>query len=377
MGRSRWLCFDCDATDGLDQLLVVRHALHEMGVPTLRDGSSPARTRPSSWGWASSNGVCCRVRLRADFLWRFGYRQAWAQVQALLDEWAADERKVESQAGVEGGSPRLQVSELHLCADMAGMAVDRLQRGEFVHRGTITSWHVSDAQLVELIPQTDGARTGVKDALPVVDLRLRHGETEGLSFSKTGAHSCAIYNKPREIRYQSRDKVWFADIWRRNGWDGEAPIARIEMRYRRAALHELGCEGVEATFDPLDALWAYSTREWLRHTIPQVGHDTNRSRWPPSPWRQTVQAVDFGQPETAPAQRQRAHAFQEEHLLATIYGYLESWAAYTAGTHVPDDLDLSTVLRAVANRSHAYYATRHSDFHGEVLRKRKRIGFPC
>jgi hypothetical protein len=33
------------------------------------------------------------------------------------------------------------------------------------------------------------------------------------------------------------------------------------------------------------------------------------------------------------------------------------------------------VLRAVANRSHAYYATRHSDFHGEVLRKR--IGFPC
>jgi hypothetical protein len=39
VGRSRWLCFDCDTTDGQEQLLVVQHALHELGVPSLREAS--------------------------------------------------------------------------------------------------------------------------------------------------------------------------------------------------------------------------------------------------------------------------------------------------------------------------------------------------
>jgi hypothetical protein len=78
--------------------------------------------------------------------------------------------------------------------------------------------------------------------------------------------------------------------------------------------------GWEETLDQLDALRAYSTHEWLRHTRPQPAQDTNRSRWPVSPWWRVVQAAGFGQPETAPAQRERAHAFQEEHIPATIYG---------------------------------------------------------
>jgi hypothetical protein len=207
-----------------------------------------------------------------------------------------------------------------------------------------------------------------------VDLHIRHGETEGISFSKTAPHSCAIYNKPREIRTKSRDKVWFTDIWRRNGWNGEDVIARVEMRYKREALHELGCERVEETFDQLDALWAYSTQQWLRHTVPNPT-DRKRSRWPTSPWWEVVQSSRFGTPQTAPAQRRRAHAFHEEHILATVLGYLESWSAYTAGKAVPTTLDISTVLREVAQRADGFYADRRSDFSREVLKKRKRIGF--
>jgi hypothetical protein len=311
-------------------------------------------------GLGTLNGICGRVRLSADFLWRFGYRQAWQHVRSLLESWAS----------LDHGPLTFQVSELHLCVDVAGQEIDQLRRDAFVHRGVVTSWHVHDAQLLELAAQTPGT----PDDRPIVDLHIRHGETEGISFSKTAPHSCALYNKPKEIRYKSRDKRWFADIWRRNGWNGEDSIARVEMRYQREVLRELGCEEVEATFEQLDALWAYSTQHWLRHTIPD-SHDTNRTRWSTSPWWRVVHAGSFGTPQTAPAQRRRAHAFHEEHILATILGYLESWSAYTAGKVVPTTLDISTVLREVAQRSDTFYAERGSDFYGEVLKKRKRIGF--
>src|SRR5262249_45013519 len=184
------------------------------------------------------------------------------------------------------------------------------------------------------------------------------GKTEGICVLKGGAHSCAVYNKAREIRYRSRDKLWFADIWRRHGWDGATVIARIEMRYAREALRELGCEEVEATFERLDALWAYSTQEWLRHTVPQPNDPTNRPRWSPPGWWRVVEAVSLGAPDTAPAQRSKSHAFHEDQILATILGYLESWSAFTAGKQVPPSLDITTILRQVADRADGFYATR-------------------
>src|SRR5262249_28133554 len=229
-------------------------------------------------GLGELNGIYCRVRLSSEVLWRFGYRQAWAKVRRLLERWAGTDPGQDGPGATAVEAPRAltyQVSELHLCADVAGQEVDALRREDFVHRGTIATWHANDAQLLDLLEvgnregegrgqQTEGAEA----APPMVDLSIRHGETEGISFSKTAAHAGALYNKPKEIRYKSRDKVWFADIWRRNGWNGEQAIARIEMRYAREALRELGCEGVEETFDRLDALWAYSTQKWLRHTVP-------------------------------------------------------------------------------------------------------------
>jgi len=147
------------------------------------------------------------------------------------------------------------------------------------------------------------------------------------------------------------------------------------MRYKRETLRELGCEGVEETFDRLDALWAYSTQQWLRHVVPQPTDRRNRSRWPSSGWWMVVRSTSFERPTTAPAQRGKAYTFHEERILATILGYLESWAAYRAGNTVPPDLDISTVLRAVADRSDALYRALGSDFFQEVLKKRRRLGY--
>lgn len=183
-----------------------------------------------------------------------------------------------------------------------------------------------------------------------------------------------VYNKPREIRVKSRDKLWFADIWRRNGWNGQDPVTRIEMRYDRTALRELGCESVAETFERLDALWAYSSSRWLHHTIPNP-EDAHRYRWPSSPWWGVVQSADFGTPKTAPAERRKAHAYHEDRILAVILGYLESWSAYRAGKKVSPTLDLSTGARELAHRADEHYLDHGSDFYAEVLKKRKRLGF--
>jgi hypothetical protein len=131
-----------------------------------------------------------------------------------------------------------QMSELHLCADVAGFEVAALRGEDFVHRGTVFQWHLEDAEILDLL-ESQGAS---ESQHPQVQLHVRYRELEGLSFSLTAPHAAVIYNKPREIRVKSRDKLWFADIWRRNGWNGQDPVARIEMRYDRTALRELECE---------------------------------------------------------------------------------------------------------------------------------------
>jgi hypothetical protein len=235
--------------------------------------------------------------------------------------------------------------------------------------------------VLELVEGTAGERgvaadkTGERERR-VVDVRTRYREQETLMFWHTAPHSCAIYNKPREIRVRSRDKAWFADLWRRHGWDGEAPVTRVEMRYERQALHELGCELMGSTLRRLGNLWGYSTREWLRHTVPDPSEQRRRSCWPISPWWMVVQQAAFLRPCAAPAQRTRVRAFHEEQILATMLGYLESWSAWTACEEgVSEELDLSTALRAVARRADAHYLRRGSDFYQEVLRKRRQIGF--
>src|SRR5262249_21701529 len=244
------------------------------------------------------------------FLWRFGYQQAWAKVERLLVSWA-------DRAGMS-----FQVSELHLCADVAGLHMDALRVADFVHRGAVARWTQEDAGLLlDRVPHQHSP--GDSDQHCTIDVRTCYREQETLTLSQTAPHSAALYNKPREIRVKSRDKGWFADLWRRHGWDGHAPVTRVEMRYAREALHELGCEQVEPAFDGLDALWAYSTQQWLRHTIlkPAV---RRRSEWSDSPWWRVVQRASFERPEAAPAQRKRVRQLHEEQILATILGYIES-----------------------------------------------------
>jgi hypothetical protein len=212
---------------------------------------------------------------------------------------------------------------------------------------------------------------------------IRYGEQEGLSFSPGAPHSVVIFNKPREIRYKSKDKAWFGDIWRANGWDGEAPVTRIEARYKREALHELvltkntplehGIETLNDLFTRLDHMWQYSTQLWLRHCIPS--QDQRKTAWPTSPWWQVVQGAVFEQEDAAPAQRQKVHAFHEQRIVSAILGYAESFAAWKGDELGQSSQSLYGTLAHLIQRAQRHYEERETNFQDEVRHKRKLIGF--
>src|SRR5215472_16620743 len=233
---------------------------------------------------SNMNDIAVKVRVSSAFLWEHGHRQAWEHITHLLDEW---------------GAFTYQPSEAHLCTDVAGMPLHKLNPHEFTRRGHVVRWHQDDALILDLEPsRKDYDSTTVS---------IRYGEQKGIAFSPGSPHTVVLYNKPREIRYHSPDKTWFGDIWKQNGWDGESPIVRIEIRYKREFLHDHGIETMEDLFDRLDELWAYSTRLWLRHVRPTK--DKQRSRWPSTAWWQTVQGVVFERQDAAPAERQHVRAF--------------------------------------------------------------------
>ena len=59
-------------------------------------------------------------------------------------------------------------------------------------------------------------------------------------------------------------------------------MIRVEFQYEREYLREPGVEEAYASLDQLPGLRAYSTREWLRHTLPDPAQ-RNKGRWPASP----------------------------------------------------------------------------------------------
>ena len=77
-----------------------------------------------------------------------------------------------------------------------------------------------------------------------------------------------VYDKTAEIGVSRKD--WMQEVWTSNGWDGEDRVTRVKFRYKRECLREMGVEEAYAFLDQLPSLWAYSTKQWLRHTIPNA-----------------------------------------------------------------------------------------------------------
>jgi hypothetical protein len=211
----------------------------------------------------------------------------------------------------------LQVSEAHLCADAAGRELSVDEMSAFITR--------SRSKGLRLFP-SDAPLTEEEDAfIAASDLRLQFAgrRLATLDFSKGAPHACCLYDKTAEIVISRKD--WMQEVWTSNGWDGESRVTRVEFRYKRERLREMDVEEAYAFLDQVPSLWAYSTKQWLRHTIPNA--DPDRARWPISQLWQLVQQASFFCDGT-PAVRERRRTEDLTLLCQMIAGCSTSAAAF-------------------------------------------------
>jgi hypothetical protein len=263
-------------------------------------------------GRGKLNHIIGKARLSAAFLWEHEVGEALHLLYSFL-------------AGFYGEGFTLQVSEVHLCADIAGWELSLDDAPAFITRGHRRKTH------------TEGEDTDDAEDEPFVgpslELNMTGRRCTGYEFSKGAAHSCTIYDKTKEITVSRKN--WMHEVWRSNGWDGEARVTRVEFRYKRECLKDLGVEDPYLLLDQLPGLWAYSTLQWLRHTIPT--DDSNRGRWECSPFWQAIQQADFFGNGT-PAVRERKRVGDLRLICQMLSGCSTTAAAYLAG-QLPSDED--------------------------------------
>jgi hypothetical protein len=294
-------------------------------------------------------GPICRARVSAEYLWKVGLDVAISHADHFLRE-------------MFGGSVVISLSELHLCADIAGVTP-----GDFSEQGFISRSH----RWVKELPEQQGADGMLA---PETQVQIWCRRVSGYAFSRGAAHSCAIYDKVLEIRQQSPDKVWFFDLWRAGGWDGKAPITRIEFRYTRDFLREFGLTDHYDVLDRLADLWAYSAGAWLRYCVPST--DPNRARWVVHPLWQVIQAARFDALPSCPVVRSRKRQMALGRAVAAVAGYASSVSAWLGGPYASRQVDVSLVFHWLCDQAAAYLAERGRAFGSVVLDKRQRFGLP-
>src|SRR5260370_21159228 len=172
-------------------------------------------------GRGVKTGLWAQARLSSEYLWWCGdLLLAIAHVEEFLEHFF-------------GRRIHLQPSSFDLAADCTGWDVNTCDvKQEFVFRATST----------DELPDTDGLLDGPDS------IKRRWERIVGLPFGqRASAVSCLIYDKTHEIRYHAQERGWVRDLWLAQcdedglpSRDGEAPVWRVEVRFKGQAFAELG-----------------------------------------------------------------------------------------------------------------------------------------
>ena len=141
-----------------------------------------------------------------------------------------------------------------------------------------------------------------------------------------GGNVCArLYDKLLELE---KSRKWYMrDVWALKGWDGLAPVMRLEFQLERAALVELGVDTVSDLVAKLPALWLYCTTDWLRLKIASASDDTP-TRWPDHPfWVEMISAWTTEPAVLAAVRSRRERIPSDERLFLHGFGGITSFMA--------------------------------------------------
>src|SRR5947209_7893360 len=170
-----------------------------------------------------------QVRFSSEYLW--SVRDAWGK----QDIGRAISEVHVFLTSIFGDYFLLQPSNIDLAVDVVHLDLGSIQE--------IKEHFITRAQLDDQMP-LDMADDRFIDGPDSIKRRWRR--LTGLPFgARNGVVSALLYDKTHEIKYHSPEKVWFHDLWKElqhtdgsAAWDGESPVWRVEIRFKRRALHE-------------------------------------------------------------------------------------------------------------------------------------------
>jgi hypothetical protein len=246
-------------------------------------------------------GIIGHIRVSSDYLWRVNaLHHVLGRVNGFTNQ-------------LFGHETTLVPGDVDVCADIADLPMESLNPLGFVARARKhRSKYTDESTLISGEEEWNGRKLGT----------LYIGKRSSPIHAK-------LYDKVKEIKDGCNKKAWFFDIYERNGWDGQAPVTRLEVSFKREALRDMDIETGYDLRANLKGLWAYAVgsetvKSWLRYTIPT--NDYTQTRWPLHPLWETVQHA-FDSLSEEPARELIRFKKQQSNIEATtssIMGYLSS-----------------------------------------------------
>lgn len=274
-------------------------------------------------GKGDHRGLIAHVRVSSEYLWR---------VNALPLTLGV----VNGLANRVFGHEMVMVpSAIDVCADIA-------------------NWPMTSINHLALVARARKCRTKFEEeSLYVSGEQTWNGRKLGTLYvgMRTSPVHGKLYDKLKEIKDGGNKKSWFHDLYKRNGWDGAAPVTRLEVSFKREALSDLDMLTDFDLMHNLKGLWAYAVgsetvKPWLRYTVPTG--DSHNWRWPLHPVWSVVQHA-FDALSEQPAReliRIKKQQVSIDAATASIAGYVSSRTVWQCERdEVPvDNMALETAL---------------------------------
>jgi hypothetical protein len=170
---------------------------------------------------------------------RIGLRAVLAESKALAAAW--------------GDVKEARVRRIDLCADVAGWEVKSEDLKRIVKRPR-AGWNVHDDGIED---QEQIFFDRPADVAGGGQLASRH--VTGISIGRGGAIMARLYDKRRELTRSSSDssaekREAEETRWRAAGWDGLAPVTRVEFQIRGMAVAEFGLRDPDGATEPVYVL---------------------------------------------------------------------------------------------------------------------------
>lgn len=182
----------------------------------------------------------------------------------MVTTWDAATERIRRWARSAGMLRGERVRRLDLCADIAGFSVGDIERLGL-------RWLRPSRARV--------AKASIEDIAGKRVTRYERGrEVTGYTVCPGNDIQAVVYDKREELTIRTEKSEAEQERWRSRGWDGVAPVTRVEFRLKTRALDELKArDGLDRCGESLDRIWQYAARKWLRLVAPGEGRSRTAS----------------------------------------------------------------------------------------------------